>query len=378
MSLVLSLVRLEHQIMSEMEPVSVEEALRQLSAQQQRQQQQMESLMQFLTTQQKLQQAASSSPPPASRSQVAAPRLPSPPAYEGNASALDSWLADLQQQFAWYNITTDEEKLRMGVAFLRGAARDWWIHLPAEERAQQWATFEQALRGRFQPVTAAATAREKLLTLSQGKTSVNDYIAAFRRLLVAASSMSEDDRVFQFLRGLRPAIASQLRMQGVTRLEEAIEKAARIGSAFESFAPAGASSASSAGSASAATAAAPRYAPMELDNIEGLEGETSTEGGGTGSDDTPVTQSQLRELLNAMREERRHTVARPNTGRGGSRSGPSSHRMRGVPVVPHLSPVQVQEYMQAGKCFGCGSTEHQSRGCPKRRMGADGRVSWSN
>jgi hypothetical protein len=40
--------------------------------------------------------------------------------------------------------------------------------------------------------------------------------------------------------------------------------------------------------------------------------------------------------------------------------------------------VQVQEYMDAGKCFGCGSTDHQSRKCPKRKEGANGRVSWSN
>jgi hypothetical protein len=62
---------------------------------------------------------------------------------------------------------------------------------------------------------------------------------------------------------------------------------------------------------------------------------------------------------------------------GGGRRQPQQ-RGRGLPVIPHLSPEQVKAYMDAGKCFGCGSNDHRSRQCPKRTVGADGRPSWSN
>lgn len=336
--------------------------------QQQMQQQSQQHAQELAAMQQQLQHAIAVGhplqPPPVQAAAPAVPRpeqprLPSPPTYDGKASALDDWLAALQRQFAWYAYATpaqDAQRLRFAAGFLTGAASDWWEHSGAAT-PQNWTAFVAALRARFQPVTSADAARAKLASLTQGKASVNDYVAAFRRLLVAVPDMAEADRLFQFTRGLRPAIATQLRVHGVKTLDAAVEMAARIGSLVELSALAGATSSASAPSA-----------PMELDallNVEGLERETNAGPVPTvPGPHTPVTQAQFAELLNAMREQRR---ARPAGAGAEGQARPKGldPRDRRLPRIPHLTPVQVKEYMDNGKCFSCGSKEHTSRGCPQ-------------
>ena len=78
--------------------------------------------------------------------------------------------------------------MRLPTSVLAGDAWDWWAHLGAAAPAG-WTALVDALRARFQPVTSAETARAKLASLAQGKASVNEYISAFRRLLVAVPTM---------------------------------------------------------------------------------------------------------------------------------------------------------------------------------------------
>lgn len=363
---------------------SLEQVLQQMHAQlqtQQAQQAQLMSAMQSLEQRVSAQNGASSSPPthvptlqqaPAEPAQprapyTPAPRIPPPDKYAGESTRLDEWLAEIDRQIAWYQFASDTEALRFATQFLRDSAWDWWAHLA--QKPSTYASFATALRTRFQPVTAAESARAKLLKLTQSGeyTDVNKYVARFRTLLVSVPSMHADDQLFQFMRGLRPNIAAQLDAVGVATMEEAIERATRIGTRGEIYARTGASTSGGAPGGAAA---------MDVSNVEGLEHETGAEGvnhastqGGAGA---PITRDDLRELLNAMREERKGPSQR---GRGGSRGRGGR---RPLPVVPHLTGDQVQQYMAEGKCFGCGSKEHQSRECPKRRVDANGRVSWSN
>ena len=117
---------------------------------------------------------------------------------------------------------------------------------------------------------------------------------------------------------------------------------------------------------------------MELDNIEGLEKDTT-------DDDGFVPRSELKLLLAAMQDSRRKGAgAGSSNGSSSSGSGGSNRHVRfaggqsRLPIMPHLTPVQVKEYMDAGKCFGCGAKDHTSRGCPNRKKGPDGRITWSN
>ena len=335
--------------------------MQQVAAQNQQQIQQMQN-QHAQQMQQLAQQIAAPVNPPivAAAAVPRGPRLTAPTPFDGRAATLDDWTASMDRQFEWY-ATPDADRVRLAVAHTQGPAWDWWSTLAAP-RPATWPLLQTALRRRFQPVNSAETARAKLIALSQGKQSVNEYVDHFRRLLVRIPDMGAADQLFQFTRGLRPALATQLRVQGVATMDAAINLAVRVGSLSEM----GAQAASSSGSSS-------NHAPMDLDNIEGLKHDTAAT-----STDAPVTRAEFQQLLNAMRDNRRGASSSSSSSSSNSSSNKGRFTPRGLPTISHLTPDQVKEYMDSNKCFGCASKDHRSRQCPKRKVGADGRVSWSN
>ena len=300
------------------------------------------------------------------------PRIPPASHYAGSAVALDNWVREMTQQFAWYRIVAPEERVAMACAQLRGPALDWWSTLPAAtsaELSQSERRFVQALRERFQPVDSAQTARLALDSLRQGpKQSVHDYTSDFRRLLAAVPDMSEADRVHRFVQGLRAPVQAQLLVHGVKTLDEAIAMAARVGS-LSLFA------ASSA--AAAAHSSAPRGDAMDLSvlgfgldapevavpeaSMRAAESEAADGSAGSAVGRAMSEMRQMhQQLLHVMQQQQQPSSRRAKQPRAGGD--------RRLPVVDHLAPRQVREYMEAGKCFGCGQTGHSSRHCPQSRQ----------
>jgi len=229
------------------------------------------------------------------------------------------------------------------------------------------------MRARFQPITTAEMARSRLDTLAQGKMPIHDYVSAFRRLIVAVPDMNDAERLYRFKKGLRPAIAAQLRIHAVADLQTAIVAAVRVGTIGDFSATGAASSGADAMDLSLHAFA----------EVEGLERET--DGGGAASSSpsssAPITRSDLLELLNAVRDDRRGPSSRSSGDRDRRGGRGDQQRGRGLPTIPHLTPTQVQEYVDAGKCFGCGlkmsePNGHYSNKCPNRKVDASGRVSW--
>src|SRR5680860_1549368 len=186
-------------------------------------------------SQQQQQAAAAAAAAPRPR----APRLPPPAAFEGAASKLDDWVADMLQQFEFYGTALDADRLRFAAGFLKGSAREWWTALASAARPATWADFVVALRTRFQPVTTAQVARAKIQSLKQGKMSIHDYNSAFRALLISVPQMDEEGRDFNYQRRLDPQIALQLQVHGINTLEAAIAMASRVGSFGDAHTAAG-------------------------------------------------------------------------------------------------------------------------------------------
>jgi hypothetical protein len=355
---------------------------------------QFQQMMQFMTNQQAAQQqqlvaalqqvqhqqqmaaaaAAAAAPPAAAPAQAARPRIPAASSFSGSASHLDGWLREMKQQFEWYRHTADAEQVALAAAHLKGVALDWWSSLAvpaapaaapggyASEQARLRASFdafEAALRGRFQPVNSAQTARLALDALRQGaRQSVHDYISAFRRLLVPLSDMSERDRVHRFVQGLRGPVQQHLIIHDVATLDAAISMAARVGSLTQYAA------ASSAAPHAAATAGGDAMELSQLDQtgVEGLEQETGDSGGPPDSD-APVSRAELhkmhQQLLAAMQQQRSGASKRAPFGRGDRRNG--------APRVPGLSVQQVRERMDSGLCLVCGQPGHRKYDCPQQQ-----------
>jgi len=316
---------------------------------------------QFAAAVQHLQQnAAAAAPAPAAAPPAAGAHRAKgapPSAYSGSASALDNWLREVKQQFDWYKWTDPDAQVSFAAVQLRGPALDWWTSLSGVQQhplRASFAAFEAALRGRFQPVNSAQTARLALDALRQGaRQSAADYISAFRRLLVSVPNMSEEDRVHRFVQGLRGPIQQHLIVQGVDTLDKAIAMAARVGSLGQ-FA---AASSAAAGPAAAGGDAMDLNA-LDGAGVEGLERETD---GSEAPSDAPVTRAELhrmqKQLLAAMQHHRGGPSKRAPFGRGD----------RGPLRVPGLSAQQVRERLDGGLCFVCGEAGHRKFDCPQNK-----------
>lgn len=337
------------------------------------------ALIAALVQQNSLLQQQASAAPAASAAAAAAQSAASsaqrrtkiPPAsnYAGSAHTLDNWLREMQQQFDWYCYNSDAERVAMAAAQLRGAALDWWSTLADADKpalTASFTAFAQALRARFQPVNSAQTARLALDSLAQGaKQSVHDYTAAFRRLLTAVPTMSEEDRVHRFVQGLRPSVRSLLLLQGATTLDDAISKAARIGSLGQYASAASSSSHSSSAGSTPMDLSAMQdlfaltgVAPGGFSNASGADSELDSCDRDAADSSAPVTRAELRQLLTAMQHQRKGY---------GNRRGGRDGRPRGPPRVAGLSEEQVRERLDAGACFACGKPGHRSADCPQNK-----------
>jgi hypothetical protein len=275
--------------------------------------------------------------------------------YDGASGAkLDEWLDELSLARMLYELNVRESQ-RFAVSRLRGAALQWWLALgsTAQERIGSMEELAAALRARFQPVTAARTAREQLDKLQQGSRSVNDYIADFQRLRTLLPHMAEDDALHAFERGLRREIAEKLRVQGVSTVQEAIAMAARVGGLMQS-------------------------APQSRHSLNQMDVD---DGDGASLDDRIQ-----RAVLNAMhardrdssggsmgaktQTHRGYTHERERNaggaGRGGARGGSRGGRFapRGPPVVPGVPEHVVRQRLDAQQCVRCGGQGHRSPACP--------------
>ena len=275
--------------------------------------------------------------------------------YDGASGAkLDDWLKQLAMTARLYHLSA-QESVDFAGSRLRGAALDWWLALGDTELAAigDSIMLAAALRARFQPVTAARTAREQLDKLQQGSRGINDYIADFQRLStqIGLVSLGEENALYAFERGLRRDLAVELRKQGVSTLREAIALAARVGGLLQQ-------------------AAAPQSRGTAAVNQMDIDDD------GSASLDDRIQQA----VLNAMyardsgsmgAKTQTHRGYTQERGRGGGRGGPQGGRggrfggggPARIPNVPGVPAAVVEQRRAAGQCYRCGSAEHTRFEC---------------
>jgi hypothetical protein len=300
--------------------------------------------------------AAAAQPSLQSRFARKEPRAQDLQEYDGASGAkLDDWLKQLAMTARLYHLSA-QESVDFAGSRLRGAALDWWLALGDTELAAigNSITLAAALRARFQPVTAARTAREQLDKLQQGSRGINDYIADFQRLStqIGLASLGEENALYAFERGLRRDLAVELRKQGVATLREAIALAARVGGLLQQV-------------------AAPQSRGTAAVNLMDIDDD------GSASLDHRIQQA----VLNAMQardnggmaaKTQTHRGYTQERGRGGGRGGSQSGRggrfggrpPMGTPTIPGVPAAVVEQRRAAGQCYRCGSGEHQGRQCP--------------
>jgi hypothetical protein len=328
-------------------------------------QQQMAAMYQQMQQQQQqLQQqaaahAVSSSASSSSSSAPRAPELPKirqPSSFNGSMGfAVDDWISELQQQFAYYGtrFPDDAAKVRFAVAYLTGAAMHWWEH---QTPTTVWTDFVERLHGRFRPVHAAMLARQKLGKLRQrAGQSVNQYVGLFQNTLTPIVDMGDMDQVHHFVNGLLGPLAAKVWEKHPENLVEAIDAAVSV-EAMHNFGR----SALPYGHRSSSASSSTNPDAMDLNNVEAGEiPEESAENMGT-----HALVSQMLNQMSAI-ELRLNAMS----GNGAHRNGAPGGRPR-RDRIDGLDAATIKKLQAEGKCFRCKQVGHMKNECPKRPKNA--------
>lgn len=317
-------------------------------------------------------QAAAAVVPP--RPFVPVVKIAHPPTYDGAPALFDDWISSLDQHISYYQLGTEAEHIALAAAHLKGPARDWFAHLGGAAPTT-WVQFVAALRARFQPVTTEEIARAQLHELVQGRSSINDYVASFRRLIIAIPSMDAATQMFQFLHGLKPSLQTIHRQVQPASLDAAIALAVRMGYTGSSWSSASSSSSSSSGTSAMDLSAIERVQALQAKLAEAVREVESTSASSSSAAGS-VSRAEIVEIVLAAMDQHGRNNGSGSSGRGAQGAGGGYHGARGLPRIKGFSEERVKAYMAADKCFGCDAIGHGSRTCPKRKVDKDGKVSW--
>ncbi|KAL2235185.1 UNVERIFIED_CONTAM: hypothetical protein Sindi_1250700 [Sesamum indicum] len=136
-------------------------------------------------------------------------RIPEPKAYSGerDAKEVENFLCDMEQYFLAADVRDEARKVATATMYLTGDAKLWWRTKFAEIQAHQiqldtWALLREAIREQFFPENVEYNARRALRKLEHTG-SVREYVKAFSALMLNIRDMSEADKLFTFMEGLK-------------------------------------------------------------------------------------------------------------------------------------------------------------------------------
>jgi hypothetical protein len=166
----------------------------------------------------------------AAQQQANPPQVPAParmykpivpkPYAGGRNEKLEPWLFQVERYCEMAPVPA-EDQVKFAGGLLEGNPASWWlaVHQDIEEKPvnEQWEAFRTQIKAHFQPINTAVDARTRLDQLRQ-RTSVLIYNTEFREIMLLLPNMHEEDRIYAYLKGLKPAVANQVAMQQPTTL----------------------------------------------------------------------------------------------------------------------------------------------------------------
>ncbi|KAL0385852.1 UNVERIFIED_CONTAM: hypothetical protein Sradi_2979500 [Sesamum radiatum] len=127
------------------------------------------------------------------------------------------------------NVVDEARKVSTATMYLTGDAKLWWRTKYAEIQANQvrldtWDLLREAIRVQFFPENVEYNTRRALRKLEHIG-SMQDYVKSFSALMLDIRDMSEKDKLFTFMEGLKPWARLELQRQRVTDLGSAMTAA---------------------------------------------------------------------------------------------------------------------------------------------------------
>ena len=161
-------------------------------------------------------------------------KVPEPRAYNGarDARELENFLFDVEQYFKAARVQGEETKVTMATMYLTGDAKLWWRTKWDDIQGgrctiETWADLKKELKAQFLPENVEYMARRQLRDLKHTGT-VREYVKQFSALMLDIRDMSENDKLFYFMEGLKPWARTELQRQRVGDLSTAQAAAERL------------------------------------------------------------------------------------------------------------------------------------------------------
>ena len=155
-------------------------------------------------------------------------KLPTLNRYGGGKNEdLLAWLFQLNEQLALLQIDEDEYRIAFAGTALTGNAMTWYRAMRMEGSVKTWKDFQDSLKAHFYPIDPVKHARDQLHPLTQTG-SVRDYTATFRHLVAIIGSISEDEKLDRYVRGLKTRTRCQVELKEPDSFDEACRLAEMI------------------------------------------------------------------------------------------------------------------------------------------------------
>jgi hypothetical protein len=177
-----------------------------------------------------LQQQQQQQQQPPSRSKPARPDSYHGVGYKG--PKIEEWIFKMEQYFALMQVPADQQ-VTYASTLLTGDALEWF-RLQRAKAANNipyatWHALVTAMRQQFSVINQAKQARDRLAGLHQHG-SAQRYAADFTSLCLLIPSISDDEQLDRFVRGLKPAIRKEVELKSPATFNEAVSLAERIDS----------------------------------------------------------------------------------------------------------------------------------------------------
>ncbi|KAA0064190.1 uncharacterized protein E6C27_scaffold548G001290 [Cucumis melo var. makuwa] len=179
-------------------------------------------------------QAMASQAPAGGAISVSKVKVPEPKPFCGvrDAKALENYIFDLEQYFKATNTVTEEAKVTLATMHLFEDAKLWWRsrYVDIQEGrciVDTWDALKRELRSQFFPENVKILARRKLRDLRHTG-EIRKYVKQFAGLMLDIRDMSEKDKVFYIVEGLKPWARAKLYEQRVQDLTSAYAAAERL------------------------------------------------------------------------------------------------------------------------------------------------------
>ncbi|TYJ95701.1 uncharacterized protein E5676_scaffold726G00310 [Cucumis melo var. makuwa] len=161
-------------------------------------------------------------------------KVPKPKPFYGvrDAKALENFTFDLEQYFKVTNTVTEEAKVTLATMYLCEDAKLWWRsrYMDIQEgrcTIDTWDVLKKELHSEFFPENVEILAWRKLRDLKH-TCSIQEYVKQFAVLMLDIHDMSEKDKVFCFVEGLKLWAKTKLYEQRVQDLTSAYAAAERL------------------------------------------------------------------------------------------------------------------------------------------------------